>query len=60
DTQRLSVSVFSYNSGPKKLQISREIRDNENNFKFAKLGRLNKEELESLIPFIQEALKQMD
>ena len=53
---RLIVSVYSYNKGVKKLQISRETKDNEGNFRFAKLGRLTKEEAEAILPFIQEAV----
>ena len=59
DTGRLSVSIFSYNKGNKKLQISRENRDAEGGFRFAKLGRMTKEETESLLPLIQEALNCM-
>ena len=57
---RLTVSVYSYNKGIKKLQISRENRDPEGNFRFAKMGRLTKEELQSLLPLLQEALNSMD
>ena len=57
---RLTVSVFSYNKGAKKLQITRENRDAEGEFRFTKLGRMNKEEAEAIIPVIQEALKSMD
>ncbi len=53
---RLIVSVYSYNKGAKKLQISRETKDNEGNFRFAKLGRLTKEEAEAVLPSIQEAV----
>ena len=60
DNGRLTVSIFSYNNGPKKLQISRENRDKADNLKFAKLGRVSKSEIESLLPLIQEALNSMD
>ena len=53
---RLIVSVYSYNKGAKKLQISRETKDTEGNFRFAKLGRLTKEEAEAILPSIQEAV----
>ncbi|MDP6685544.1 MAG: hypothetical protein QGI05_01175 [Candidatus Omnitrophota bacterium] len=56
---RLSVKVMSYNEGAKKLQISRERRGAEGDFKFAKLGRMLKEEAESVLPLIQEALAKM-
>ena len=59
DLGRLSIKVMSYNEGVKKLQISRERRDAEGEFKFAKLGRMTKEEAESILPLIQEALPQM-
>jgi len=60
ESGRLSVSVYSYNSGMKKLQISRENRDAEGGFKFAKLGRMTKEEVEGVIPFVQEAVKHLE
>lgn len=60
DAGRVTVSVYSYNNGPKKLQIARETRDSEGAFRFAKLGRLTKEEIVSILPMIQEALKSMD
>ncbi len=59
DVGKITVSVHSYNKGPKKLQIVREIKDRSGNFMFVKLGRLSKEELEGILPFIQEALKTM-
>lgn len=59
ESGRLSVKVLSYNEGPKKLQISRERRGPDGDFKFAKLGRMLKEEIESILPFIQEAQSQM-
>ena len=60
DSGRLTVSVFSYNKGQKKLQISRENRDPQGELRFAKLGRMTKEEVEAVLPFIQEAVKVMD
>ena len=60
DFGKLTVSVYAYNKGRKKLQISRELKDNEDGFKFAKLGRMTKEEMQSILPLIQEALNNMD
>ena len=60
DWERLTVSVFSYDKGAKKLQISRENKSTEGSIRFVKLGRLTKKEVESIIPLIQEALKFMD
>lgn len=56
---KITVSVYSYNNGPKKLQITRENKDTEGNFRFAKMGRLTKSEIEGILPFIQEAQNQM-
>jgi hypothetical protein len=56
---RLSVKIMSYNDGPQKLQISRERQSKEGTLKFAKLGRLSKEEVESILPLIKEAQEQM-
>ncbi len=59
ETDRLTVGVYSYNKGMKKLQISREKGGSDGEFKFAKLGRVTKEELEALLPMMQEAVKHM-
>ena len=56
---RITVSVYSYNNGPKKLQIVRENRDPEGAFRFGKLGRMTKEEAQAVLPLIQEALSSM-
>ena len=58
--QRLTVSVYSYNKGVKKLQITRENKSPQGDFRFAKLGRMTKQETEAVLPLIQEALKSMD
>lgn len=59
DDGKITVSVHSYNNGPKKIQIVRENRDQEGAFRFAKLGRMTKDELQAVLPFIQEALSNM-
>ncbi len=59
ESDRLTVSVFSYNNGPKKLQISRESKNAGGELRFAKLGRMTKEETEAVLPFIQEAIGNM-
>ena len=53
---KIVISIHSYNKGPKKLQIAREIKDRMGNATFAKLGRLSKEEIQGILPLIQEAL----
>jgi predicted transcriptional regulator len=57
--QKIVVSVHSYNKGPKKLQIIRQNLDAQGNVRFAKLGRLTKEEVQAILPYIQESLSQM-
>lgn len=59
DSGKIVVSVYSYNNGPKKIQIVREIKDKNGEYAFAKLGRLTKEEAVGVLPLIQEALKSM-
>jgi len=59
DNGKIAVSVYSYNNGPKKLQIVREIKDRNGEFSFAKLGRLTKDEIEGVLPLIQESIKSM-
>jgi len=56
---KITVSVYSYNKGAKKLQISRENQNNEGEYRFTKLGRLAKEEANGVLPLIQEALAKM-
>ena len=60
DSDRITVSIYSYNQGTKKLQLSRERKNKDGELKFAKLGRLTAEETEAILPLIQEALAQMD
>ena len=59
DDGKITVSVHSYNNGPKKLQIVRENRDQEGGLRFAKLGRMTKDEVQAILPLIQEALSGM-
>ena len=59
ETGKIVVSVYSYNNGPKKLQISREIRNAQGDFTFSKLGRLTKDEILNILPLIKEALEVM-
>lgn len=57
ERSRITVSVFSYNEGTPKLQISRENKDASGEYSFAKLGRLTKEEVEVILPMIEKAKK---
>jgi len=59
DTQKITVSVYSYNKGTKKIQITRENKDQEGSYKFVKLGRMNSQEAKETIPLLQEALAHM-
>ena len=56
DAGRLVVGVYSYNGGPRKVQIRREPKEEDGKPSFAKLGRLTKEELQGILPLLQEAL----
>ena len=56
---RITVSVYSYNNGAKKIQITRENKDQEGNFRFTKMGRLNKQEAQDVMRLMNEALAQM-
>ena len=59
ENTRVTVGVFSYNEGEKKLQLSRENVAQTEEWRFAKLGRMTKDEIEAILPLIQSALKQM-
>ena len=58
-TSKLIVGVYSYNNGPRKVQITRELANTEGKPGFAKLGRLTKDELQGILPLLQEALAQL-
>ncbi|MCM8814031.1 MAG: hypothetical protein NC924_08900 [Candidatus Omnitrophica bacterium] len=57
ELDKLTVCVYSYNSGPKKLQITRSSKDKQGEFRFSKLGRMTKQEVEAILPYIQEAMQ---
>ena len=56
---RVTVGVFSYNNGAKKLQLSRENMDQSEAWRFAKLGRLTKQEAQEIIPIMMKAAEKM-
>ena len=56
---RISVGIFSYNNGEKKLQISRENKDQNEEWRFAKLGRMNKQEAKEIVPLLMKAVEKM-
>ena len=60
ESNKITVSVYSYNKGQKKLQITRENKAADGQFRFTKLGRLVKEEVQALLPIIQEAMPLLD
>jgi hypothetical protein len=54
---KITVGVYSYNNGAKKVQITRELTENQGGKPgFAKLGRLTKEELKGILPLLNEAV----
>lgn len=56
---RVSVGVFSYNGGEKKLQVSRENKDQNDDWRFAKLGRMTKDETQEIVPIMGRAIEKM-
>ncbi len=56
----IKVGVYSYNEGQKKMQLIRQNKSPEGDLKFAKLGRLTKEEAEKVIPAMQRAAEKME
>jgi len=56
---RISVGIFSYNNGEKKLEISRENKDQNEEWRFAKLGRMNKQEAKEIVPVLIKAVEEM-
>ena len=56
---RVTVGVFAYNEGTSKLQISRENQNQNEEWRFAKLGRMTKEEAQEIIPIMVKAVETM-
>ena len=56
---RITVGVFSYNGGEKKLQVSRENIGQSDEWRFAKLGRMTKEEAKEIVPIMMKAIEVM-
>ena len=56
DGTKITVSIYSYNNGAKKLQLSRENQNAEGEWRFSKLGRMTKEEFEAVLPLLKESL----
>ena len=59
EDSRITVGVYSYNGGEKKLQLARENHSAEGEWRFAKLGRMTKEEAQEVIPIMTKALQNM-
>ncbi len=59
DGTRITIGVFSYNSGTKKLQLGRENQNAAGEWAFSKLGRMTKEEAQAVIPVMLKAVESM-
>jgi len=55
ERSRITVSVFSYNEGTPKLQITRELKSATGDYSWTKLGRLTKEEVDAVLPLIEKS-----
>lgn len=61
ETTKIKVSVHSYNNGEPKLQLSREnLNPNSGEYRFSKLGRLTKDEVEAIMPLMEKAKENME
>lgn len=59
DSSRLTIGVFAYNAGEKKLQLTRENLDPNEGWRFTKLGRLSKGEVKEILPILMKAVEKM-
>jgi len=57
---QVTVGVYQYNNGEKKVQIGRKNSNKDGDLNFAKLGRMRKEELTAVLPSLKKALEHMD
>ena len=56
---RITIGIYSYNNGERKLQLSRENKNADEEWRFAKLGRLTKTEAREIIPVMMKAMENM-
>ena len=56
---RITVGVYSYNNNSPKLQLTRENRTQDGEWRFTKLGRLTKSEAKEIIPIMMRAIEKM-
>ena len=56
---RVTIGVFSYNGGEKKLQLGRENQDASGEWRFSKLGRMTKVEVQAVVPVMMKAVESM-
>ena len=56
---RLTIGVYSYNNGEKKLQITRENKNQSEEWQFVKMGRVTKDEAKEIIPVMMKAVESM-
>ncbi len=59
EATRITVGVFSYNNGANKLQLTRENKDQNDQWRFAKLGRMSKSEAKEVLPVMMRAIEKM-
>jgi nuclear transport factor 2 (NTF2) superfamily protein len=59
ESTRITVGIFSYNDGPRKLQMTRENKNANEEWRFAKLGRMTKEEAKEIVPIMMKAVENM-
>ena len=57
DAERMTASIYSYNKGTKKLQLTRENKNSQGGCRFAKLGRLTKDRDRSSSPINQRSVR---
>lgn len=59
---KLIVSVWSYDGGTPKIQISRMRENDKSEYKysFAKLGRMTADEIEVILPLLETAMDECD
>jgi hypothetical protein len=59
DGTRVTVGVFSYNNGEKKMQVGRENQVSTGEWRFSKLGRMTKDEVQAVVPLMMKAVESM-
>jgi hypothetical protein len=57
DAERMTASIYSYNKGTKKLQLTGENKNTQGGYRFAKFGKIDQRRDRSSFPINQRGVR---